>query len=239
LITLEKKGNTARITIPEEKWKMLDITSVDYLIRVPVELMVDLNSNNGDLDVNGIVGEIALNTDNGDVSCMDVKGDATVKTQNGEIIAVGTSKNFEGETLNGNVDIEGFESVIVETKNGDMEFSNCGFVEGVTNHGDINIMSVRQFDLLTSLGDITIETKELEGESNADTKLGDIKITLSTFKSISADVSSAGDILLSGIEVSASEKEKMQDASSITLKSGGEGVLELNSKMGDISIIKE
>jgi DUF4097 and DUF4098 domain-containing protein YvlB len=59
--------------------------SIDYVIKVPKKMDLDLNSTNGGLDVYNCEGMIDLKTTNGKIVAKDIKGSTNCKTTNGSI----------------------------------------------------------------------------------------------------------------------------------------------------------
>jgi len=238
VISVEKEGGVVTVKVDEDIWKAHGINSIDYMIKVPKSLSVDLITASGDLNLSEMEGSFHLDTESGDIYLLDVGGSGSVNTQNGDVIAKGTSQNISITTSNGDIKVEGISDVTANTSLGDIEATRCGVVDVETLSGDVIINDVPEFKVKSSLGDITIDTVELSGESDARTESGDVKLTMSTFKKVVAEVSSTGDILLSGIEISADEEVRMVEAHTITLRSGGEGVVELFTLNGDISIVR-
>jgi len=83
---------------------------VNYRIRAPRRLGVDLKSENGGIDITHLDGEIHFDTTNGGVSLNDLAGDVHGSTVNGglEIALTGERWNGKGlnaETTNGGVTV--------------------------------------------------------------------------------------------------------------------------------------
>jgi hypothetical protein len=99
-IEIDKSGDNLRIeTIPPRKNKNNDGgfiswlfslgndggVSVDYVIKVPQKMDLDLNSTNGGLDVSNCEGIIDLKTTNGKIVAENIKGTTNCRTTNGSI----------------------------------------------------------------------------------------------------------------------------------------------------------
>lgn len=99
-IEIDQSGDHLRIeTIPPRKNKENDSgfmswlfslgnnsgASVDYVIKVPHKMNLELNSTNGGLTVNDCEGMIDLKTTNGKIVAENIKGSTNCKTTNGSI----------------------------------------------------------------------------------------------------------------------------------------------------------
>ncbi|MCD4846637.1 MAG: DUF4097 domain-containing protein [Candidatus Aegiribacteria sp.] len=110
-----------------------------------------LETSNGDITVNGGIGNAEVNTSNGDVTFSDFEGTIDIETSNGDIIVRGGSL-IGAETSNGRIEAGIYsipsEGIILDTSNGDI------------------IVSVLQelnaeFDIDTSNGTISIDAENL------------------------------------------------------------------------------
>lgn len=170
----------------EDSWLSLDREpKLDLTIEVPRSIAIDrVESDNGDLDVEGIDGTVRALTDNGSVRVSDVSEPVTVDVDNGDVTLDGgvesvTSDNGEVDatirsladvaelsTDNGDVtaalatDLD--VDVTVETDNGELTVEE-GF-EDVTRSEERVEFSVGEgsssLDVTTDNGDVTIETIE-------------------------------------------------------------------------------
>ena len=99
-IEIDQSGDNLRIeTIPPRKNKEDDSgflswlfslgdhggASVDYVIKVPQKMDLELNSTNGGLNVDDCEGRIDLKTTNGKIVAENIKGSTNCKTTNGSI----------------------------------------------------------------------------------------------------------------------------------------------------------
>ncbi len=73
---------------------------VNYRLRVPRRLAVDLKSNNGGIDITHLEGEIRFDTTNGGVGLNDLAGDVHGSTTNGGLDITLTGKSWSGQGLN-------------------------------------------------------------------------------------------------------------------------------------------
>lgn len=237
-ISIDRDGEVVVITILEDDWDIIGLNSVDFMVEVPSSVSLDLLTKSGDINISGVDGGYVLQTDNGDVTIANVGGEGEATTLNGDIIAEGEADSLELQTSNGDIKVEGFEELNADTNMGDIEVNNCDEVDVNTSNGDILLKNVKTFTALTSFGDVVIDTGDVSGSSEVKTDNGNLKLTLRTFKRILADFPETGDLLLSGLDVSPAESERMKTADEVILWSGGEGEIQLSTSNGDISIVK-
>jgi hypothetical protein len=104
--------------------------SVDFNVTVPDNSNVKLQTNSGDIDVEGISGQMSLTTNSGDIHANDdaVSGNSTLTTQDGNI-------EMARDTLSGNPKIN--------TSSGDITFGgsidSSGTYQFKTNDGSIGV----------------------------------------------------------------------------------------------------
>ena len=130
-----------------------------FVVKLPREFNVDVETRNGDLSVRELVGEVDLNTSGGDIRLTDIDGQVRAKTSGGDISVVNST-----------------QMVNLKTSGGDLELENIGGpVNAKTSGGDISLVnSEDSVELSTSGGDIQI--RDVGGEVNAYTSGGDIDI---------------------------------------------------------------
>lgn len=84
--------------------------SVQFTVRVPDGIRVDLSTVNGELEVDGVSNEIRANTVNGSINAQSAGGPVRATTVNGSIHvsmgSLGSADDLEYETVNGSVTIE-------------------------------------------------------------------------------------------------------------------------------------
>ncbi len=103
---------------------------VSYRLRVPRSSNLDLEANNGGIDIEGVVGDLKFDTTNGGIGLSGVGGDVRGETTNGGVKVELTGDAWEGvgldvETTNGGVKVrvpEGYNARLeTGTTNGGLE----------------------------------------------------------------------------------------------------------------------
>lgn len=172
-----QNGDTVEIEIRfPRKWFQMNwgTRRVDIEIKVPHEANLDLHTGDGNVDLQGVRGEIDLHSGDGKLNLSELQGRLRASTGDGNI----EMRNVRGDlTLNtgdGRIDATGMD----------------GSLRAETGDGRIRING--RFDLLDiRTGDGGIEAAALEGskaESNWTLKTGDGDLTLRVPETISADV---------------------------------------------------
>ncbi len=108
---------------PYPKPSKIGEVSVDYYIRVPSDLDIDVSNTNGDVIFEDIYGNLRISTANGDISADNIFGDVDVMNTNGKIDLIDINGSVDARNTNGNLAIS-----IVEVK------VNC---QANTTNGDI------------------------------------------------------------------------------------------------------
>jgi hypothetical protein len=109
-VAIETSGDSIRDDGPHKFWGNAGY-GVNYRIRVPRKLAVDLHSMNGGIDIAHLEGDIGFDTTNGGVGLTDLAGDVHGETVNGglDIELTGSSwrgKGLHVETTNGGVSLK-------------------------------------------------------------------------------------------------------------------------------------
>lgn len=98
-VVINTSGDRIRDDGPHSHWGNSGY-SVNYRLRVPRQLAVDLNSMNGGIDIAHLEGEIRFDTTNGGVGLNDLAGDVHGSTTNGGLDITLTGKSWHGQGLN-------------------------------------------------------------------------------------------------------------------------------------------
>ena len=182
----------ATVSIPEGSYKTINVTSGSGDLTIDSGVSAEkanLNCTSGDITVNGTFGELTVTSSSGDIS---VKGTVTenlsVSTSSGDVTlnlsetATGSisAKSSSGD-ITANDAVCGEELTLISTS-GDILFNRCdaNTVTLKTTSGDIvgSLLSGKTFSARTSSGDIRIPEDEAGGSCTANTRSGDIIISI-------------------------------------------------------------
>jgi hypothetical protein len=98
-VTIETSGDNIRDSGPHFHLGNSGY-GVNYRVRVPRQLAVDLKSENGGIEIANLDGEIRFDTTNGGVSLNDLAGDVHGSTVNGGLDITLSGKSWRGQGLN-------------------------------------------------------------------------------------------------------------------------------------------
>ena len=167
---------------------------VDWRIRVPASVDLDLITFAGDVRVAATEGNVTLRTTGGNVVIGDIGGGAAVITQGGSILVGNIGGNAELRSLGGQIEIGDVAgNAELETLGGPIRAGTIsGQVRAETAGGSINIRESRgDLNAVTLAGDIVIGTAGkatvqtaggniigllIHGAFKGFTELGDIRI---------------------------------------------------------------
>jgi hypothetical protein len=90
------------------RWDRDDDVTVDFTVRVPDGVRIDVSSVNGRLDIAGASSEVEAHTVNGGISAQSTGGPVRASTVNGDIdvrMATVGREDLHFETVNGSIDV--------------------------------------------------------------------------------------------------------------------------------------
>ena len=151
-----QEGNTITIGGPAFDRKWIQST---FEIFLPVEFNCNIETQGGELTIEGIKGTVDASTGGGEVTLTKIDGPVKAKTGGGEVLIRSTTQR-----------------VFVSTGGGNVELTDCGgTVEVKTGGGEINIERTKG-DVSASTGGGDVEIRETQGGVNVSTGGGEIDI---------------------------------------------------------------
>ena len=143
------------------EWRDFD---VHYVVVVPREFNIKIETSGGDIEVTDIKGMIGGGTSGGDMTITGVDGDVKLETSGGDIILKNITGTVITETSGGDIDGTTLTGdVKVETSGGDIELREVdGKTVASTSGGNVRIelMDNKGVDASTSGGNIVIRFPE-------------------------------------------------------------------------------
>lgn len=187
--TVKQDGNNITIVyeIPKSMNFNNKINTVDFVITVPHETSVEVDTSFGEVSVENTKGTVSLSNDFGDVTAENIEGGLTVQTNSGEVnattITAGSEiidlrsdfgkvilKKARGKDItldsdSGNItlsEVRATGDLTADTRFGSIEFDNgsAGTLTLNTSSGKIELVSVNVNGLLSvkdEFGDLTLE----------------------------------------------------------------------------------
>ncbi|MFC2078986.1 DUF4097 domain-containing protein [Candidatus Bipolaricaulota bacterium] len=163
----EQDGDTITVTSRRTRRVLFGFGSgTDLVITVPISTVVDLETSNGRIELQGIHGSGTLNTSNGKIALENVAGDFAGDTSNGSITIDAMEGSARFHTSNGRVDLSDvIGEVDVESSNGRISFRGEMTPGGrnrlTTSNGSVNVelrgIPSVSLDASTSHGDVSSE----------------------------------------------------------------------------------
>jgi DUF4097 and DUF4098 domain-containing protein YvlB len=224
--TIDQTGN--KITILYEVPKSMNIrnniNTVDFIITVPNETSVDLETSFGEISVSDTKGTVTASNDFGDVTVTNIEGALSVDSSSGAITA--TSVKASGAEVNLQTD---FGSVSLEKV-------NAKDVTAQSNSGTIKLTDVRATGNIfakSDFGDIKYENGSA-ATLEVDTNSGQIALTkLKVSKEIKV-TNDFGEIELQ--QAQAASYDLHTNSGSVTVD-GAKGSLKASTDFGNITVI--
>ena len=160
-------GDTITVTARRTRRVLFGFGSgADFVVTVPANAEVDLETSNGRIELRGTTGAGSLRTSNGRIVLEDVVGDFVGATSNGSITIDSMEGSARIHTSNGRVDLrEVIGEVDVETSNGRISFSGDMTPGGrnrlVTSNGNVNVE-------LSGTPSISLDASTRNGDVNSE-----------------------------------------------------------------------
>ena len=235
---------------------------VRFRIKVPEKCDVRIDSNGGEVTIEGVEGDLSgktmggaleltlvkgrvrLETMGGSVTVEDSEADGTVSTMGGEVVIRNVKGDLKGSTMGGSVTYDNVtgrsaasrdEETHISTLGGDIKIGSTDKrVRAETMGGDIEVARAEEVHVTTMGGDIDVE--EAPAGAKVTTMGGDITIR-SAGKYVSAKTM-GGDIEVGAIdgEIKATTMGGDITATMIGDPAKGDRDVELSSMGGDIEV---
>ncbi|GMV32977.1 DUF4097 domain-containing protein [Chloroflexi bacterium CFX2] len=237
---IEQDGNVVTLTYDLSRINTRDVDTVDFIITVPNEVIVDVNAGMGEVNVSGTNGNVIIFNDFGDVIVENIEGTVNVETKGGRVDASSINAG------DGSIDLSsGFGKVSLEKATGkDIKlYSNSGLLEmnDVRASGDIE-MSTDFGDIFFNNGSsnlLTVETKggkvslgqlNLRGALTVQNNFGEIE--LEQAKATSYDLQAgSGSVTVDGAQ---GKLKATSDFGSIIIKNAENVTVDLDTKSGSV-----
>lgn len=262
--TVEQDGNniTIKYEIPKSVNFSNKVNTVDFVITVPNETSVDVDTSFGDVSVTNTKGNVKISDNFGDVSLENIEGGLTVRTNSGEVNATSITTGSEVIDLHsdfGDVILKkaGGGDITLDSNSGNVTLSEVrakGDLTASTDFGNVEFDngSSASLSINTKSGKIELTSVNVNGQLAVTDEFGDLTLEKVNAKSFDIDMSS-GSIEIDGAQGSVKAHTKfgnitLTNAKNVTLdlltQSGtidfegtlGEGPHTLHSDFGSIDI---
>ena len=197
-----------------------DRLRVKYIITVPSQYNVDLQTSGGSISVEDLEGEVVTQTSGGSLSFGMIKGNINGRTSGGSISLDGTSGNADVHTSGGSISLG----------------KVAGTVKAHTSGGSISIDEVGgTIDAETSGGSITAAiTEQPEGDCELRTSGGSITVRLADGIGVDVDAKTSAGRVTTEFDVPPRDKDEMDELEASI--NGGGPRLHLRTSAGSVRI---
>jgi DUF4097 and DUF4098 domain-containing protein YvlB len=199
------------------------INTVDFVITVPNETTVNVDTGFGEVSVANTKGNADIRNDFGDVTLENIEGGLTVQTNSGEVNA--TSITAGNEAINLHSDI----GAVILKKAGGRDITLD------SNSGKITLSEVRATGKLiagTDYGNVKFENGSA-ASSTYTTKSGEIELTSVNVSGLFMVVNDFGNLTLD--KVNAKSYDIVMSSGSIKID-GAQGSVKAHTKFGNITL---
>jgi hypothetical protein len=166
-VQVRQSGKRLSVRVEQPKLRRKQSVKVDFEITVPKKSNLDLHTNNGEIEIADISGEIESKTNNGAIEAVKIAGDTLLHTNNGKVNVSKADLTPGAVTVkNGAINCEEISGNIqVQVNNGKVKVSYARTAPSVcnvsitTNNGDIDFTGPVNFSAAveaeTQIGSIT------------------------------------------------------------------------------------
>lgn len=129
---ISQSGNAVHVGETNDR-SLFNNISIDYEIRVPANVALNLHSGSGDIEVSDVGRFLTASTGSGNVRAHGVHGPATLDSGSGDVeVAETEGGNIKAKTGSGNVRIHGFNGSLW-ARSGSGEVEAEGRLQGASN----------------------------------------------------------------------------------------------------------
>jgi hypothetical protein len=241
-VNITQDGNSVKIEVPQPEGNIINPASVDFVIKVPQDTVVNADITNGNLDASNLANNAVLNSSFGSVNLSDLqKGSLTASSDNGSVTVHGVmseSQPIELSSNFGSIDLSDAvgSEISATSQNGEVTISKAetsGPITVENEFGQVLVENTRGkiLDITSRNGSINVSGTRIDSTLTAKNDFGDI-ILHSTLSGAYDLKNKNGSIVLdqAGGAVTASS-----DFGSIEISNGESCNLNLSSQNGSIS----
>jgi hypothetical protein len=189
-------ANPPNVTLKFNKPSNSLMYRANLTIVVPATAGIVIESDNGEVQIDGNQAATKVTLDNGEVTVVNQKGKSTIKTDNGEVTVESLEGDVDVQTANGRVTIDAAAGdVVVVTDNGEVDIEAAGGnVDVETDNGEIDIVAQPlendSVEARSSFGRITIRVPaDFGADLKLETEFGSVDADLTAFDTANVSTS--------------------------------------------------
>ena len=240
--TIEQNGNniTLQYELPKSMNFSNNINTVDFVITVPTEATVDVDTGFGEVSVSDTIGNATINNDFGDITLLNIEGALSVTTNSGEVSATSikaSGKDIELQSDFGRITLEKASSrdITLDSNSGAIELIDVratGDIITRTDFGDTKFEngSADSLDVETKSGRVTLIKIKVSKQIKVQDDFGEIDLEQATAASYDLHTNS-GSITVDGAE---GKLKAYTDFGGISIVNAESVTLDLQTKSGTV-----
>lgn len=247
---IEQKGNaiTLKYELPKSMNFNNNINTVDFIVTVPTETMVEVDNSFGIVDVSDVKGNVDINGDFGDVSAENIEGALMIESSSGtiDIKSVNADKNnVKVDADFGDITLEkvGGKDISVTSNSGTITFTDVRaagdvFIQSDFGNTTYENGSAESLSLDTNSGKTSVTKVNVRKELSVQNDFGDIELTQALAGSYDLHTNS-GEITIDGAKGSVKAYTDfgnidIQNAKSVTLDvKTNSGTIDFSGSLGE------
>ena len=226
----------------EQWWKQFNLAKIHFLITVPQQYNIDLNTASNDISVANLTGDVRVRTSGGNLCFRSITGPVWGHTSGGSVEAVNVTGDVQVRTSGGSLRfgaIQGFVSG--RTSGGSIKATDCrGGTDVRTSGGGIWLGGIgRNVTARTSGGSIQAAmTTQPQSECSLRTSGGAITCTLIPNVTVDLEAKASGGRISTDFAVASTLQGKVPKNRLEGSINGGGPLLKLRTSGGNIHLQK-
>jgi DUF4097 and DUF4098 domain-containing protein YvlB len=243
--TIEQNGNniTLKYQLPDSMNFRNKVNTVEFIVTVPNETAVNVDTGFGDVNISGTKGNAELKNNFGDITIQNVEGALSAKTNSGEVSATSIVAGSADISLNsdfGTVSLENANAnnITLNSNSGKITLKQVqatGNITTQTSFGstDFENGSTNALSIGTNSGAVTLTKVKVNQAIKVQDQFGDIELQQSMAGSYDLQTNS-GTITVDGAK---GKLKAHTDFGSIKIQNAQDVTLDLLTKSGSVEFI--
>lgn len=237
---IKQNGNTLTLIYKLSGRQTREVNTVDFIVTVPTETVVEIKNGFGVVDVADINGKVKIDGDFGDVTVKNIEGALTLENSSGEIQVSNVDAGAEDVKLTadfGKITLEKVngKDITINSNSGTINLNNVrasGDLFAKSDFGDTTFEngSAASVTLESASGKVSVTKVNIRGALTITNDFGDIELNQAMAESYNLD-SNSGAINVDGAK---NNIKAHADFGSIAIENAQNATLDLKSNSGGI-----
>ncbi len=247
-VEFDQRGDTVRVVGHEPGGINLGYFNIrestyEYRIQAPPWVILELQGEDGDVEIAGWRNDVSINIDDGDIRLDDTRATTDIRAQDGDIDLDSFLGRLKIVSDDGDISIRNAdaERMAIRTEDGDVALDQCsGDLEIQADDGDVELTRMRPSGIVvtTADGSINLEVEGASGDLDlvAKTDDGDVGVVLARGTGVTFDIRmDDGDV---DIQLPDAEILRKKHAVSGSVGNGA-GSIQVTTGDGDVTVAAE